>query len=64
MRASLVVVNTPHSAIAGDFGSYTIMNVPPGQYRLVMTFGSESSERAVEVTGTHATLDARSNARP
>ncbi len=31
MRASLVVVNTPHSAISGDFGSYLIMNVPPGQ---------------------------------
>ena len=29
-----------------------------------MTFGNESSERAVEVTGTHATLDARSGARP
>jgi plastocyanin len=59
MRASIVVVNTPYHAIAGDFGSYVIMNVPPGHYQLVTSYGNERSERAVEVAGEHAAIDSR-----
>lgn len=64
MRASLVVVNTPHYAVSGDFGTYLIMNVPPGTYRLATIYGSEATERSVDVAGNHATLDVPSSARP
>jgi hypothetical protein len=63
MRASLVVVNTPHYVISSDFGAYQIMNVPPGRYRLVTAYGNETTERAVDVAGTHAIIDAASSAR-
>jgi hypothetical protein len=57
MRASVVVVDSPHYAVSGDFGSYLIMNVPPGRYRLMAILGSETIERVVDVAGEHATVE-------
>jgi plastocyanin len=57
MRASLAIVNTPHAAMAGDFGSFVIMNVPPGTYELVTLYGNETTRRTVELSGTHTDVD-------
>ena len=57
MRASLAIVNSPHAAMAGDFGSFVIMNVPPGTYELVTLYGNETTRRTVEVAGTHTDVD-------
>jgi len=57
MRASLAIVNTPHAAMAGDFGSFVIMNVPPGTYELVTLYGNETTRRTVEISGTHTDVD-------
>jgi plastocyanin len=57
MRASLAIVNTPHAATVGDFGSFVIMNVPPGTYDLVTLYGNETTRRTVEVNGTHTDVD-------
>lgn len=56
MRASLVVVDTPHAATADDFGNYLIMNVPPGQYRVTSVPAAPGEPRIVDVAGTHADL--------
>jgi hypothetical protein len=58
MYASLVVVESPYAAVAGDFGGYQIMNVPPGAYRLVTMAGDTTSERQIEVLGAHFAVDA------
>jgi plastocyanin len=57
MRASLAIVNTPHAAMAGDFGSFVIMNVPPGTYDLVTLYGNETTRRSVEISGTQTNVD-------
>jgi plastocyanin len=57
MRATLAIVNTPHAAMAGDFGSFVIMNVPPGTYELVTLYGNETTRRTVEVAGAHTDVD-------
>ena len=53
MRASLAIVNTPHAAIVADFGTFTLMNVPPGPYELVTVYGNETTRRQVVVKGPH-----------
>lgn len=57
MRASLVVVNTPYHAVSSDFGSFVIMNVPPGRYRVVRLDGGEAAEQIVDVAGAHARIE-------
>jgi plastocyanin len=57
MRATLAIVNTPHAAMVGDFGSFVIMNVPPGTYELVTLYGNETTTRTVEIAGTHTDVD-------
>lgn len=56
MRASLVVVNTPYHAVSSDFGSFVIMNVPPGRYRLVTLDGGQTVEQTVDVAGAHTRI--------
>lgn len=53
MRATLTIVNSPHAAIVADFGTFTLMNVPPGAYELVTLYGNETSRRPVDVKGPH-----------
>jgi plastocyanin len=53
MRASLVIVATPYIAVADDFGAFLLTNVPPGAYRMVVNYGGQASERAIEVKGPH-----------
>jgi hypothetical protein len=57
MRASIVVVSSSYYAVAGDFGRYVIMNVPPGRYRLQSIHGADSSLRLVELAGEQAVVD-------
>ena len=57
MRATLAIVSTPHAAMVGDFGSFVIMNVPPGTYELVTLYGNETTRRTVEIAGTHTDVD-------
>lgn len=56
MRASLAVVDTPYTAVSADFGTFTIMNVPPGSYELVTLYGTETTRRPVQVSGTHTAI--------
>ncbi len=56
MRASLAIVDTPHTAVSADFGTFTIMNVPPGAYELVTLYGTETTRRPVQVSGTHTAI--------
>jgi plastocyanin len=58
MRASLVVVDTPWSAIGDDFGRFVIMNVPPGRYRLMTIPAGSAETRTVEIGGDHVDLGA------
>ena len=58
MRASLAVVSSPLAAQVGDFGTFLIMNVPPGRYDLVTLYGNETTTRSVEVTGPHTDVSA------
>jgi hypothetical protein len=58
MRASLVVVDTPHAALADDFGTFLIMNVPPATYNLTTVLGDKTTARTVEVHGAHVDLGA------
>jgi hypothetical protein len=43
--------------MAGDFGSFVIMNVPPGTYDLVTLYGNETTRRSVEISGTQTNVD-------
>jgi plastocyanin len=43
MSAVIVVVNTPYFAVTGKDGSYTIADVPPGEYTLRL-FSERASE--------------------
>jgi hypothetical protein len=57
MRATVAVVSTPFAAQVGDFGTFVIMNVPPGTYELVTLYGNETTKRTVEVKGTHTDVN-------
>ena len=58
MRATLAIVNSPHAALVADFGTFTLMNVPPGTYELVTLYGNETSRRPIEVKGPHTEVGA------
>jgi plastocyanin len=58
MRATVAIVSSPFAAQVGDFGTFLIMNVPPGKYELVTFYGNETTKRTVEVTGTHTDVNA------
>lgn len=53
MLASVFVVATPYAAVADASGSFLILNVPPGSYRLTATNAGEDMTRTVEVSGSH-----------
>jgi len=53
MQATIVVVSSPYVAVGDGFGNFAIVNVPPGSYTLKATYAGSTSERVVEVTGTH-----------
>ena len=57
MQATIIATETPLATVAGDDGRFTIANVKPGKYKLVVTFEGRSLEQAVEVSG--ATTDVR-----
>ena len=57
MRASIVVVSSPHYAVSGDFGRYLIMNIPPGRYRLIALHGAGTPSRIVDIDGERAIVD-------
>jgi len=58
MRATVAIVDTPHAAIVGDFGTFLIMNVPPGNYELVTLYGNETTKRTVAIKGAHTDVGA------
>lgn len=58
MRATLAIVKSPHAALVADFGTFTLMNVPPGAYELVTLYGNETTRRPVAVKGPHTELGA------
>jgi plastocyanin len=53
MQATIVVVSSPYVGVGDGFGNFAIVNVPPGSYTLKATYAGSTTERAVEVTGTH-----------
>ena len=61
MRATVAIVDTPHAAIVGDFGTFLIMNVPPGNYELVTLYGNETTKRTVAIKGAHTDVGAGGN---
>jgi plastocyanin len=58
MRASLVIVATPYIAVADDFGAFLVTNVPPGGYRMVVSYAGTATERTVDVKGPHVDVGA------
>lgn len=63
MRAGLYVVSTPYYAVSGLDGKFTIPNVPPGKYKVVMghpRLKPKDPEMMVEVQpGKELNLDLR-----
>ncbi|MFN2445050.1 MAG: plastocyanin/azurin family copper-binding protein [Vicinamibacterales bacterium] len=53
MLASVFVITTPYAAVADEQGSFAILNVSPGSYRMVASYGEKNAERTVEVAGSH-----------
>jgi hypothetical protein len=53
MLASIVVVSSPYVGVGDGFGNFAIVNVPPGSYTLKATHGGATTERVVDVAGTH-----------
>ena len=55
MRANIGVLDHPFFAVSGDDGSFTIKNVPPGDYTLVFwheVYGEQSAPIKVAARGT------------
>ncbi len=51
MQASIVATDTPYVAVADERGSFTIADVEPGSYRLVLSRADGETERSIEVSG-------------
>ncbi|HVR28823.1 MAG TPA: carboxypeptidase regulatory-like domain-containing protein [Thermoanaerobaculia bacterium] len=61
MTAFIVAVATPHTAVAGLNGRFSIRDVPPGRYQATVWSVDESRRvsRTVEVAGESVELDLR-----
>lgn len=53
MFATILVVTTPYAALADERGTFVILNVPPGAYRLTASFGGKEVGRTLEIAGPH-----------
>ena len=51
MQATLVAADGPLATISDDRGQFGFSAIPPGAYRLVVTFEGRTVEQAVTVTG-------------
>ena len=51
MQATLVAADGPLATISDNRGRFELSGVPPGLYRLVVTFEGRTLEQAVTVTG-------------
>jgi plastocyanin len=51
MQATILATETPLATVADDGGRFSVANVKPGTYRLVVTFEGRSVEQPLEVRG-------------
>ncbi len=51
MQATLVAADGPLATMSDDRGQFVLSGVPPGAYRLLVTFEGQTVEQAVTVTG-------------
>ena len=51
MQATLVAADGPLATISDNRGRFELSGVPPGLYRLVVTFEGRTLEQAVTVSG-------------
>jgi hypothetical protein len=53
MFATILVVTTPYAAFADEGGSFVVLNVPPGRYKLTASLGGKEVARTLEIAGPH-----------
>lgn len=51
MLATVVATATPYTAVADDRGTFTILDVPAGSYKLTASASGRDTERTIEVSG-------------
>jgi hypothetical protein len=51
MNATIIATRSPHAAVADARGGFTILNVPPGAYTLIVSDAGSPTETPVEVAG-------------
>jgi plastocyanin len=56
MRADILVMKTPYTAVSGPDGSFTLANVKPGEYNLTVYAGNAPVVRPVDVKGGRTNL--------
>ena len=56
MRATILVTATPYTATSDADGGFTITNVKPGAYNLMVYAGNAPIVRAIEVKGGRTDL--------
>lgn len=56
LRAVVVVVEHPYTAVVNGDGSFTIDSVPPGRYRLMAISASGAAEQVVDVPAGEVTV--------
>lgn len=56
MSATIFVLTTPYAAIADRTGAFSIPDVTPGRYTLVLRRGQQWHEKPIEITMDHPAL--------
>lgn len=53
MLATIIATETPFTAVAGERGDFTILNVPPGPYTLTVWRAGTDREQTVQIAEPH-----------
>ena len=56
MQATVIVSNGPLTTIADDAGAFSFPNVPPGSYKVSVTFAGQTVEQDLDVNGARTSF--------